>query len=123
MHAVAKFSRFLGRSPDRLTLEGVRTFHVHLASKGVAWASLNRTVAALQFFYGVTPGMAEVPERIAYAREPRRLPVVLSADEVVRFLEAVPSLNARAPVTAAYAAGLRVSEVTGLRSPMSTAAG
>ena len=56
--------------------------------------------------------MAEVPERIVYAREPRRLPVVLSADEVVRFLEAVPSLKARAALTTAYAAG---SEVTGLR--------
>ena len=77
--------------------------------------SLNQTVAALRFFYGVTLGMAEIPERIAYAREPRRLPVVLSADEVVRFLEAVPSLKARAALTTAYAAGLRVSEVTGLR--------
>ena len=72
-------------------------------------------MAALRFFYGVTLGMAEIPERIAYAREPRRLPVVLSADEVVRFLEAVPSLKARAALTTAYAAGLRVSEVTGLR--------
>jgi integrase/recombinase XerD len=72
-------------------------------------------VAAMRFFYGVTLGMAEIPERIAYAREPRRLPVVLSADEVVRFLESVPSLKARAALTTAYAAGLRVSEVTGLR--------
>ncbi len=83
VHAVAKFSRFFGRSPDTLTLEDVRTFQVHLASKGVAWASLNQTVAALRFFYDVTLGMAETPERIAYAREPRRLPVVLSAHEVV----------------------------------------
>jgi integrase/recombinase XerD len=44
LHAVAKFSRFFGRSPDKLTLEDVRTFQVHLASKGVAWASLNQTV-------------------------------------------------------------------------------
>jgi hypothetical protein len=64
---------------------------------------------------GVTLGLAEVPERIPYAREPRRLPVVLSANEVVRFLESVPSLKARAALTAAYAAGLRVSEVTALR--------
>jgi integrase/recombinase XerD len=49
------------------------------------------------------------------AGEPRRLPVVLSADEVVRFLEAGPSLKARAALTTAYAAGLRVSEITGLR--------
>jgi integrase/recombinase XerD len=115
VHAVSKFSRFFGRSPDQLTLEDVRTFQVHLASKGVAWASLNQTVAALRFFYGVTLGLAEVPERIAYAREPRRLPVVLGADEVVRFLEAVPNLKARAALTTAYAAGLRVSEVIGLR--------
>ena len=108
--AVSKFSRFFGRSAETLTLEDVRTYQVHLA-----WASLNQTVAALRFFYGVTLGMAEIPERIAYAREPRRLPVVLSADEVVRFLEAVPSLKARAALTTAYAAGLRVSEVTGLR--------
>ena len=52
-----------------------------------------------------------MPERIAYAREPRKLPVVLSADEVVRFLEAVPSLKSRTALTTAYAAGLRVSEV------------
>ena len=115
VHAVSKFSRFFGRSPDTLTLEDVRTFQVHLAAKGVAWASLNQTVAALRFFYGVTLGQAEIPERIAYAREPRRLPVVLSADEVVRFLEAVPSLKARAALTTAYAAGLRVSEVTSLK--------
>ena len=115
LNAVSKFSRFFGRSPDTLTLEDVRTFQVHLASKRVSWASLNQKVAALRFFYGVTLGMAEIPERIAYAREPRRLPVVLSADEVVRFLEAVPSLKARAALTTAYAAGLRVSEVIGLR--------
>ncbi len=46
VHAVSKFSRFFGQSPDRLTLEDVRTFQVHLASKSVAWASLNQTVAA-----------------------------------------------------------------------------
>ncbi len=56
-NAVSKFSRFFGRSPDTLTLEDVRTFQVHLASKRVAWASLNQTVAALRFFYGVTLGI------------------------------------------------------------------
>jgi integrase len=59
--------------------------------------------------------MASIPERIPYAREPRKLPVVLSADEVVAFLEAVPSLKSRAALTTAYAAGLRTSEVVGLK--------
>ena len=64
----------------------MRAYQVHLASKGVAWGSLNQVVCALRFFYGVTLGEATIPERIAYAREPRKLPTVLSADEVVRFL-------------------------------------
>ena len=70
---------------------------------------------ALRFFYGVTLGHDEIPERIAYARAPRTLPVVLSADEVVRFLEAVPSLKTRTALTTAYAAGLRASETVGLK--------
>jgi site-specific recombinase XerD len=115
LYAVAKFSRFFGKSPERLDLEDVRTYQVHLASQGIAWATLNQTVAALRFFYGVTLGRPEIPERIAYAREPRRLPIVLSADEVVRFLEAVPSLKSRTALTTAYAAGLRVSEVVALK--------
>ena len=93
VHAVAKFSRYFGRSPDRLGLEDVRAFQVHLVATGISWPALNQTVCALRFFYGVTLGHDEIPERIAYAREPRKLPVVLSADEVVRFLEAVPSLK------------------------------
>lgn len=115
VHAVAKFSQYFGKPPDHLSLEDVRAYQVHLASKGLAWASFNQIVCALRFFYGVTLGRAEMPERIAYAREPRRLPVVLSAEEVVRFLEAVPGLKSRAALTTAYAAGLRVSEVVALK--------
>src|SRR5205085_2442056 len=72
-------------------------------------------IRTLRFFYGVTLGQAEIPERIPYAREPRKLPIVLSADEVVRFLEAVPSLKTRTALTTAYAAGLRASEAVGLK--------
>ncbi|MGY3698806.1 site-specific recombinase XerD [Bradyrhizobium sp. USDA 3240] len=89
--AVSKFSRYFGRSPDRLELEDVRAFQVHLVSTGISWPALNQIVCALWFFYGVTLGEALIPERIPYAREPRKLPVVLSADEVVQFLEAVSS--------------------------------
>jgi site-specific recombinase XerC len=117
INAVSKFSRYFGRSPDRLDLEDVRAFQVHLVSTGISWASLNQIVCALRFFYGVTLGEAEVPERIAYAREPRKLPVVLSADEVVQFLESVSSLKSWAVLTTAYAAGLGASEVAGLRVP------
>ena len=115
LHAVSRFSQYFGRSPDRLGLEDVRAYQVHLASKGVAWGSLNQVVCALRFFYGVTLGQETVPERIVYARAPRKLPTVLGGDEVVRFLESVSSLKARVALTTAYAAGLRVSEVAALK--------
>jgi integrase len=107
--------RPIARSPDRLGLEDVRAFQVHLVATGVSWPALNQIVCALRFFYGVTLGQATVPERIAYARLPSKLPVVLSADEVVRFLEAIPSLKSRTALTTVYAAGLRVSEVVLLK--------
>ena len=121
LHAVAKFSRYFSRSPDRLDIEDVRAFQVFLVSQKISWPALNQTVCALRFFYGVTLNRPEIPERIAYAREPRKLPVILSADEVVRFLEAVPSLKTRTALTTAYAAGLRASEAVSLKVACSRA--
>src|SRR6202163_3044562 len=115
VHAVSKFSRYFGRSPDLLGLEDVRAFQVHLVSTEISWPALNQTVCALRFFYGVTLGHGEIPERIPYAPQPRKLPVGLSSGEAVRFLEAVPSLKTRAALTTAYAAGLRASEAVGLK--------
>ena len=115
VYAVAKFGQFFKRSPERLGLEDVRAFQVHLVAGGISWSALNQTVCALRFLYGVTLGRPDLPERIPHAREPRKLPVVLGADEVVRFLEAVPSLKCRAALTTAYAAGLRASEVASLK--------
>ena len=102
--AVRRLSKFFNRSPDKLTVEDIRKYQVHLARRGLAWGSLNQTVCALRFFYGTTLARRHIPKMIPYAREPRRLPVVLSADEVVKFLEAVPRLDARIALTTAYAA-------------------
>ena len=113
--AVSKLSRHFGRSPDRLDVEDIRAFQVHLAGTGISWPGLNQIVCALRFFYGVTLGRTDIPELIPYAREPHKLPVVLSADEVVRFLQAVSGLKSRAALATAYAAGLRAAEVASLR--------
>ena len=67
----------------------MRAYQAYLVDRKVSWGALNQTVCALRFFYGVTLGWkTDLPERIAYARTPRKLPVVLSADEVVGFLQA-----------------------------------
>jgi integrase/recombinase XerD len=70
---------------------------------------------ALRFFYGVTLERPAMVERIPHARKQQQLPVILSSDEIVRFFAAVPSLKHRTALMAAYAAGLRVSEVVRLR--------
>jgi integrase/recombinase XerD len=115
IHNVKKFSQYFGRSPDCLGLEDVRAYQVHLVSREIAWATLNQVVSSLRFFYGVTLGRKDLPERIAYARRPKTLPVILSPEEVATFLEAVESRRDRVALTTAYATGLRASEVVGLR--------
>ncbi|UWU68022.1 hypothetical protein [Bradyrhizobium sp. NC92] len=80
-------------------MEDVHTFQVHLVVTGISWPDLNQMVCALHFFDGVTLGHSEIPGRIAYAREPRKLPVVLIAEEVVSFLKAILSLRSRRALT------------------------
>ena len=63
LHSMAKFSRYFGRSPDRLGLEDVCAFRVHLVSTGISGPALNQAVCALRFFYGITLGHGEIPER------------------------------------------------------------
>ena len=111
LYAVGKFSLHFRRSPDRLGFEDVRAYQLHLIGLRRSWSHINQTVCALRFFYSVTLGRADAVAHITAAREPQKLPVVLSADEIVRFLEAIPGLRNRAALTTAYGAGLRVGEV------------
>src|SRR5438046_5310371 len=114
IYAVAKFSRYFNRSPERLGLEDVRAYQLHLIAQKRSWSHINQVACALRFFYGVTLGQSEAFERIVTGREPQKLPLVLSAEEIVRFLEAIPGLRNRAALTTAYGAGLRVGEVARL---------
>ncbi len=115
VHHVAKFSRYFGRPLGEASIEDIRAYQVHLTAQAMSWGTLNQAVCALRFFFGVTMGRSDLPERIAYPRAPRRLPVILSPDEVARFLEAVCGLRNRVALTVAYATGLRVSEVANLK--------
>jgi site-specific recombinase XerD len=113
--AVKKFSRYYRRSPAELGVEDVRAYQVHLVEHEIAWATLNQTVSALRFFYGVRLGREDLPERIPYARVPKTLPVVLSAAEVARLIEAVDDVVCRTALATVYATGLRTAEVLSLR--------
>jgi integrase/recombinase XerD len=113
--AVAKFSRHFGRSPDRLGMEEVRTYQLHLIGRKLARSTINQAACALRFFYGVTLNREEAFERIVSGKEPQRVVPALSTAEVVRLLAAVAGLRNRVALTTAYAAGLRVGEVARLK--------
>jgi len=113
--AVVRLSRFFGRSPDELDGEQIRCFLLSLIDRGVSWSLFNQVVCGLHFFYGVTLGQAGRVPFIAFAKQPRRLPAVLSRDEVVRLFAAIADERLRLLLRLAYGCGLRVSEAVGLR--------
>jgi site-specific recombinase XerD len=115
LYAVAKFSRHFGRSPNLLGMEEVRAYQLHLIERKYSWAHINQVACALRFFYGITLGQKEALERIVAGKDPEKLPPVLNSEEVVRFLQAVAGLRNRVALTTAYAAGLRIGEVTRLK--------
>jgi len=112
---VKRLGEFLGRSPATATAEDLRRFQLQVVQSGVGCGSVNAAVAALQFFFGVTLGHGELTAKMSYVHEPRKLPTVLSAEEVARFLAAAPGLKYKAALSVAYGAGLRASEVVSLK--------
>jgi integrase/recombinase XerD len=115
LQRVKNFAAYLGRSPDTASSEDVRRYQLHLTASGVGVPTINQTVSTLRFFFKVTLGRPDLVERTTFVREPRKLPVVLSPEEVVRLLDAAPGLKYKAALSVAYGAGLRVSEVVALK--------
>ncbi len=108
--------RFFMRPPDELTLEDLNAYQLHLTrERKVGWATYNQSVGAMRFFYGVTLNRDWDMQRIPYQKTGRKLPVVLSCEEVSQLFQAVTNIKHRAILMTAYAGGLRVSEVTHLR--------
>jgi integrase/recombinase XerD len=113
--ATSRFARHFGRSPAALGPEQVREYLNHLVDRAISSAYFNVIVAALRFLYTVTLERDWGVTRLPYQKKHRKLPSVLSVNEVARFLDAVPDFKSRAILITAYAAGLRVSEVAALR--------
>jgi integrase/recombinase XerD len=117
LRAVKNLAIFLGRSPDAARAEDLRLFQLHLTETHVRPPTINGTVTALRFFFSVTVDRSDVTKPLTFVAEPRKIPVILSPEEVARFLEAAPGPKYKAALSAAYGAGLRVSEVVALKVP------
>jgi integrase/recombinase XerD len=116
VRCVARFARHFHSSPELLGPEHIRAYLLHLLQeRHVSQSYYKLTRCALRFFYRETLGRDDVPAGLAPVKQPRTLPVVLGPDELARFVAAITNLKHRAILMTAYAAGLRVSEVTRLR--------
>jgi integrase/recombinase XerD len=115
LQRVKNFAAFLGRSPDTASFEDVRRYQLHLTTSGVGVPTLNQAVSTLRFFFRVTLKRHDILEHTHFIREPRKLPVVLSPEQVARLLDAAPGIKYKAALSVAYGAGLRASEVVSLK--------
>ncbi len=112
---VGRFATFLGRSPDTATAEEVRRFQVEQRDQGVSVPTMNSIVSALRFFFTQTLDRPDLSRKLVRTGHVRKLPVVLSPDEVARLLDATTCLKHQAALSVAYGAGLRAAEVAALK--------
>jgi site-specific recombinase XerD len=112
---VRAFAAFIGRAPDTATAEDLRRFQLKQTEDGVGVPTINSAVSALRFLFTTTLDRPDLARRLTVVRQARRLPEVLSPEEVARLLEAAPGPKYKAALATAYGAGLRVSEVVSLK--------
>ena len=115
IRSVRSCCRFCHKQPAQLTYEDVRRFQLQLMQSGLAPGTVNSAMIGLRFFFRITLRRPEALDYIAMAREPQRLPVVMTPEEVASLLEAAPGPKWRAALSVAYGAGLRASEVVALK--------
>ena len=117
IRAIKDFAGFLGRSPDTATPEDLRAYQLHMAETKVTPPTFNVRITALRFFFSMTCGRDEMKKYMQFRTEPRKLPIILSTEEVSAVLAAAPGpgLKYRAALSIRYGAGLRASEVTNLK--------
>ena len=115
LRAVRQFAKYLGRSPDTASVEELRNYQLHLVDHGVSPASLNAAISGLKFFFSVTLDRPEAMAKMQPVHLPRKLPEILSPDEVKRLIAAAGNLKHQTALALAYATGLRVNEVVHLK--------
>jgi site-specific recombinase XerD len=113
--AVRKLAAYLGRSPDTASVEDLRNFQLHLVDTGASPITLNSTLTGLKFFFTITLDRGELMARMHPVKVPQTLPVVLSPQEVARLIAAASNVKHQAALSVAYGAGLRASEIIGLK--------
>jgi site-specific recombinase XerD len=116
LRAVRDLAQFYRRRPDRLSDREVQRYLVHvIEDRHLTWGTCNTIVHGLRFFYHVTLRRPTTTFHIPCAKQPPKLPVILSLAEVAQLFAAAPTLRHRTLLQTTYSAGLRVSEVLHLK--------
>jgi integrase/recombinase XerD len=110
-----RFAAFLKRSPETATREDIRRFQLHLAETDVSICNRNCIMTGLRFLFRVTLRQLDLAAEIYHLREPEKLPLVMSADEIKRLLAVAGSLKTRVLLSLGYGCGLRASEIVRLK--------
>jgi integrase/recombinase XerD len=114
--AVADFARYFHKSPEHLGPEQIRQYQLHLVNeRKVAWSTFRIRISALKFLYTRTLKQPWFDQEVAKPKERRKLPTVLSREEVGRLLDAAVNLKHRALLATMYGTGLRCAEVQQLK--------
>lgn len=112
---VVRLGEYLGRSPHTATSEDLRLYQLHLVNNGIATGNLNAQLSGLRFFFETTLGKPDVFKKIKHVHEPRKIPTILSAEDVTKLIDAAGSLKYQAALSIAYGAGLWRNEVVHLK--------
>jgi len=115
LRCVKRFSDFFEHSPHKATAEDLRQYQLHLVSSGVKSPAINAVITALRFLFTVTLDHPEIVKKLCPIHEPRRLPDILSPEEVARTIDATYAFKYKAMFSVAYGTGLRAKEICHLR--------
>jgi integrase/recombinase XerD len=110
LRQVERYTIFFGKAPDTLNLEEVQKYHLHLVERRLQPRTINIAMAAIRFFYCVTLKRSWTENAIPWMKVGRKVPLILSPDEVSRLLTSIKSLKYRAILGILYSGGLRVAE-------------
>ena len=115
---VQRFAEFLGKPLEQASPDDIRSFQLHLIEeRRVSWSSYNQAVCGLRFLYTHTHRVPWPVTMVPFAKQPRRLPTVLSVEDVEELLRCTRNLKQRTFLMTLYAAGLRLAEAAALRIP------
>ena len=115
IYSCKRFAAFLKRSPETATCEDIRRFQLHLAETGMSICNRNRIMTGVRFLFRVTLRRLDLAAEIYHLREPEKIPLVMSPDEMRRLLAVASSLKVRVLLSLGYGCGLRASEIVRLK--------